>query len=491
MVVALPILGGGSPMRFGFGSFGSWSSALRVGALGLVMACSGLTGCSDGKADLEGRDDDPAASPTGGDSGDAGTRPEEDAGGTSTGGPSSDPTSPPEIPPSSPLVEGLSDKAATALTRVVFANLKSLRHESGDAASRRLVFGQQESDTSNRKANGLAVVASDVEAVSGKIPALTSYELYSAYPGSTTMFDTAGLAAGLPKLKELVADKYAKGVLASLVWHMRCPKASPSDGDRFSPADCPADYRLEELLSKRKDGKAGAHFTEWRAVLGVLADFFLSLKDTKGEPIPVQFRPFHEFTGNWFWWGRTNDAATWQAAWRELVDYMRSRGVHNVLWVFCPDKPTDSYQVGQGGNFEAYYPGDGYVDVVGFDRYDDGKGAFASGFAADLKKIAAFTGAHAKVAAVTEVGLNFANLGTNNYATWFGSAMFAPLTSTAEGRAFSYVALWRNAPWEKYMAESTDGALADGFRKMAASPALLFGDAKRSLYVRLAGGPSS
>jgi beta-mannanase len=34
------------------------------------------------------------------------------------------------------------------------------------------------------------------------------------------------------------------------------------------------------------------------------AKFFLSLKGSDGK-IPILYRPFHELTGNWFWWCKT------------------------------------------------------------------------------------------------------------------------------------------------------------------------------------------
>jgi hypothetical protein len=41
-------------------------------------------------------------------------------------------------------------------------------------------------------------------------------------------------------------------------------------------------------------------------------------------------------------------------------------------------------------------------------------------------------------------------------------------------RGFAYVAFWRNAPWEKFIPEPTDGALASDFKSMASDDAMLF-----------------
>src|SRR5689334_10999470 len=65
---------------------------------------------------------------------------------------------------------GPSDPAATAETRVVMANLQSFSMASSNPFDRRVLVGQQEADVSNRTANGLAPIASDVETVTGRGP---------------------------------------------------------------------------------------------------------------------------------------------------------------------------------------------------------------------------------------------------------------------------------------------------------------------------------
>jgi mannan endo-1,4-beta-mannosidase len=303
----------------------------------------------------------------------------------------------------------------------------------------------------------------------------------NAYPAAATMFDAAAFRAGRPALRSLIRDKHAKGVLVSLAWHLRCPRTSPNLADKFGPSDCPRDYRLEELLEHKANGAPGAHFAEWRAMLDELAELLWSLKDDQGQLIPIQLRPFHEFTGGWFWWGRDNAPSTYAAVWREMVTYLRDgRGLHNVLWVFCPAAPSD------GGNFTASYPGDAFVDVVGFDRYDFGDGAFARGYEADLRTVDAFARAHGKVAAVSEVGTDLSRRGVSADPTWFTRAMLAPLE--ASGRSFAYVALWRNAPWEKFVPELGDGPISADFARMTIDKAALVGGT-HDLYLPLHAPP--
>jgi hypothetical protein len=248
--------------------------------------------------------------------------------------------------------------------------------------------------------------------------------------------------------------------------------------DSYRPSDCPSDYTLDELRWRNKNNQKGVHYDEWRALLDALADLFLAAKDDQGKPIPLQFRPFHEFTGNWFWWGHQNPADVYQSAWVEMVQYLRNdRGVHNLLLVFCPNTPSSN-----GFSFEPYYPGDDFVDVVGFDRYDFNDGNFVAGFAADIETMGTFARAHGKVAAVTEVGFALHNYGLTTRPQWFTDSLVGPLFLSKGAQEFAYVAPWRNAPWEKYMPEAGDGAIADNFRSMVSSQRVLLQDAQRNLY---------
>lgn len=53
---------------------------------------------------------------------------------------------------------------------------------------------------------------------------------------------------------------------------------------------------------------------------------------------------------------------------RYLVMFFRNRGVQNVLWAFCPN--VDSIPNTTWNQPKNYYPGDGYVDILGMDGYN-------------------------------------------------------------------------------------------------------------------------
>src|SRR5688572_20218050 len=179
------------------------------------------------------------------------------------------------------------DPNATTATRAVLANLRSLDLGATNDFDRRVIVGQQEADVSNRSTNGLAPITSDIERLTEKAPGLVSYELSQLHKSSLTMFDVEGFRAGRSALRERVLAQHAKGALVSFVWHMKCPKAGPNDRDLFGPNECPSDYRLDELLSRKANGAQGVHFVEWRKMLDELADLLWSLKDANGDLIPI------------------------------------------------------------------------------------------------------------------------------------------------------------------------------------------------------------
>lgn len=85
-----------------------------------------------------------------------------------------------------------------------------------------------------------------------------------------------------------------------------------------------------------------------------------------GRPILLRFA--HEMNGDWYPWARGvegNNSYRLRAVWRRLVGIFRTQGADNVEWVWTPNVNT-------GGDFpfRDLYPGDAWVDWVGFDGFN-------------------------------------------------------------------------------------------------------------------------
>jgi mannan endo-1,4-beta-mannosidase len=90
----------------------------------------------------------------------------------------------------------------------------------------------------------------------------------------------------------------------------------------------------------------------------------LTLKNTRQEPIPFIFRPYHEMDGSWFWWGST--ACTdeeYKQLFRFTIEYMRAQGLNNMLVCYAPSMYQNKMQ------YLKRYPGDDVVDILGVDAY--------------------------------------------------------------------------------------------------------------------------
>lgn len=84
-----------------------------------------------------------------------------------------------------------------------------------------------------------------------------------------------------------------------------------------------------------------------------------ALKELQDAGVPVIWRPFHEFDGAWFWWGK-GGAENFKKLWRLMYDrYTNEFGLNNLIWSlgYCGDVKS------------GWYPGDEYVDIIGADTY--------------------------------------------------------------------------------------------------------------------------
>jgi hypothetical protein len=68
-----------------------------------------------------------------------------------------------------------------------------------------------------------------------------------------------------------------------------------------------------------------------------------------------------EMNGSWYP-GYSRDPAAFVTAWRRVHGLFAHAGVHNVTWVWAPNLSP--------GDWDRYYPGGAYVDVIGLSGYN-------------------------------------------------------------------------------------------------------------------------
>ncbi len=93
--------------------------------------------------------------------------------------------------------------------------------------------------------------------------------------------------------------------------------------------------------------------------------------DVKSYKYPVMIRFAHEMNGNWYSWGsKFNTPGEYIAAWRHVHDIFLSEGATNVTWLWSPNAIYVDSQVPYAGQIKMFYPGDKYVDWVGFSAFN-------------------------------------------------------------------------------------------------------------------------
>ena len=182
--------------------------------------------------------------------------------------------------------------------------------------------------------------------------------------------------------------------------------------------------------------------------------------------IPIIFRPWHEFDGNWFWWGRNHcRVEEFKELYRFTVTYLRDPlQVHNFLYAFSPDCGFTTE-----AEYLERYPGDEYVDVVGMDNYWDFRpdGGDTSLVVLKARILTQYARQHAKLSAITETGTQTRD------SLWY-TQLLSILRS--EGVALNYVCSWSGfAPYKGHPA-------ATDFCRFKEDSLILFADEIPDFY---------
>lgn len=97
-----------------------------------------------------------------------------------------------------------------------------------------------------------------------------------------------------------------------------------------------------------------------------ISDRFLNLQDSG---VAVLWRPLHEAAGGWFWWG-VGGSDCYKKLYQLVFDRMYEKGVRNAIWIWNIERdPAIGYDA-TALNAD-WYPGDGYVDIIGVDIYNN------------------------------------------------------------------------------------------------------------------------
>ena len=229
--------------------------------------------------------------------------------------------------PAAPLV----DADATPAAKALHAFLKEIY-------GKKVLAGQQSLDDIRY-----------VESVTGLSPAVGAFDLMDYSPSRVERgADPSG------SVERWIDWAQEGGGIVSLSWHWNAPTGLIDRPGQEWWRGFYTDATTFDFSAALDDTTSAEYDLLLRDIDAIAAQ----LRKFERANQPVLWRPLHEASGGWFWWG-AQGAEPFKALWRLVFDRLtQHHGLHNLIWVSTH------------GDVD-WYPGDAYVDVVGLDIYTD------------------------------------------------------------------------------------------------------------------------
>lgn len=224
-----------------------------------------------------------------------------------------------------------------------------------------------------------------IKEVTGKTPAILGLDMMDSTPSRVA------LGARSDAVERAIEFHNAGGIV-TFCWHWNSPTAYLKEGtdENGSPRWWGGFYtrNTDFDISKVMDGSDPEGKARIDEDIAGIAQQLLRLQEAG---VPVLWRPLHEASGGWFWWG-ARGAEPYKALYKYLYEQLTNvYGCHNLIWVW-------------NGQSADWYPGDEYVDIIGEDIYVD-KHSYTA-HAAKFSEILDDSGGK-KIIALTENGTIF------------------------------------------------------------------------------------
>lgn len=202
----------------------------------------------------------------------------------------------------------------------------------------------------------------------GKYPALRTFDF---------IYDSLSFSKNNPRGEDvkLAIDWSKDGGLVVFDWHWyapckECAFYTEETSFELSNAVTEIDLALLDYSEVQKlyaDDKISLETVMLIADIDNISRLMQRMED---ENVTVLWRPMHEASGGWFWWGASG-AEPYKWLWKLMYERMTNYfGLDNLIWIW------------NGQDIE-WYPGDEYCDIVSTDIYNSAYdyGASPSAFA--------------------------------------------------------------------------------------------------------------
>ena len=341
------------------------------------------------------------------------------------------------------------DKDATAATKSLFSYLDTTR-------GRQVLFGAQHTTDNGITftSTGPTETRSDVLGAVGDYPAIFGFDTLILEGGEGPGVAGRSLMENVAPFVADIQTAHRLGGIPEISAHME----NFATGNNFND---PTGETVSHILP---GGDKNAAFNEYLDAIAAVAN---TSTDAAGKTIPMIFRPFHENTGNWFWWGAGRaTTGEYKELYRYTVEYLRdTQHVHNLLYAFSPNGSF----AGDQTRYLATYPGDPWVDILGYDAYEnsnepDNSDAYIGNVVTDLAMVSRTADAHHKIAAFTEFGRNGDRTiaPTGNKSLKFFTDLLNGIKADPDARRIAYMLTWANfGPGQVYQIYVPNAAYTD------------------------------
>ena len=240
-----------------------------------------------------------------------------------------------------------------------------------------------------------------------------------------------------------------RGIMPGVTWE-------PSKGPAWQTGPNQPDFSWTAIAS----GKHDAYIMQWA-------------RDAATYHYPFILRTLWEMDGNWYPWGYNvngnTNTADYIAAWKHIVNIFRNEGATNVQFAWVPSVLDTNLIRNYGDTLKAMYPGDGYVDWVGFDGYtsDPKNKSFQDVFLPTYNFVAGFS---SRPMMIFESGCTEDSTDSMAKANWITKGFLTTIPSLLPRIK---IADWFNANNDKgtkdYSFETSQNSL-DAWKQVVASP---------------------
>lgn len=181
-----------------------------------------------------------------------------------------------------------------------------------------------------------------INEITGHFPAVLGLDM--GYYSQTGVDHDVGI-----QTTEQAIAYWQKGGIVTLCWHWLAPQ-------KYITGTWYAAFRPQEIkmnLTAMMNGQDEEGLKLLKKDIGNIAQQLLKMQEAG---VPILWRPLHEASGGWFWWG-AEGPDTYKKLYKLLYQTLTEEyGLNNLIWLWNGQDPE-------------WYPGDEYVDIVGTDIY--------------------------------------------------------------------------------------------------------------------------